>query len=97
MTYCFFPKYQGGNCLILKFKEKLWFTQNIKDEKCFNPKFVWVCVCETMCFYVKWCIKKKKLQKINLTNKKLFLETQRMAQHFHNAFMTLLYFTLTCK
>ena len=31
------------------------------------------------------------------TYQKQFLETQRMAQHFHNDFITLLYFTLTCK
>ena len=69
-----------------------------------------------MCFYLKWCIKKKEIQnkikKIQpkktvlkqwilaqqkLTNKKIILETQRMTQHFHNVFTTLLYFTLTCK
>ena len=60
-------------------------------------------------FYLKWCIKKKKinprklyvkqwiLAQQKLTNKKIFLETQRMAQHFYNTFITLLYFTLTCK
>ena len=31
------------------------------------------------------------------TNKKKFLETQRMTQHFRNTIITLLYFTLTCK
>ena len=31
------------------------------------------------------------------TNKKKFLETQRMTQHFRNTIITLLYFTLTYK
>ena len=43
--------------------------------------------------YMKqWILAQQKL-----TNKKIFLETQRMAQHFYNTFITLLYFTLTCK
>ena len=77
--------------------------------------FLFLCVCKTMCFYLKWCIKEKKNTKYknstqekcmwnsefwlnkNWLIKKKNLETQRMTHHFHNTFITLLYFTLTCK
>ena len=45
----------------------------------------------------KTVLKQWILAQQKLTNKKIILETQRMTQHFHNAFTTLLYFTLTCK
>ena len=35
----------------------MWTTPNIKDEKCFYPKlFIYLFVCKTMCFYLKWCV-----------------------------------------
>ena len=51
---------------------ELWTIPNIKDEKCFNPKFLFF-VCVTMCFYSKWYIKKKKNTKIQ--PKKIVHET----------------------
>ena len=65
-----------------------------------------------MCFYLKWCVKKKntksQLKKIvretmnfgsiTLTKPlKNFNKHNKMTQHFHNTFIILLYFILTCK
>ena len=64
MIYLLFFKILGGNCLILKFKEELWTTPNLKGEKCFYPKFVFVFlffVCKTKHFYA-WRKKNTKSQ-----------------------------------
>ena len=45
--------------MILKFKEELSTTPNIKYEKCFYPKFLIFFVCKTICFHLKWCVKIK--------------------------------------
>ena len=68
MIYLLFFKILGGNCLILKFKEELWTTPNLKGEKCFYPKFVFV----FLFFYVKLSVfmreeKKYKSQQENRT------------------------------
>ena len=68
MIYLLFFKILGGNCLILKFKEELWTTPNLKGEKCFYPKFVFVFlffVCKTKRFYA-W--RKKKYKKSTQEN-----------------------------
>ena len=65
--------------MILKFKEKLWTTQNINDENYFNPKFFFLG--KTMCFYLKWCIKKKNTkQNTKIQLKKTVYETVNLAQ-----------------
>ena len=36
--------------------------------------FLFLCVCKTMCFYLKWCIKKKKIQNTKIQPKKTVCE-----------------------
>ena len=64
MPYLLFSKILSEKLLDFKVKARIVTTPNIKDEKCFYPKFFFF-VCKTMFFLLKLVHKEKKIQKVN--------------------------------
>ena len=58
--------------MILKFKEELYTTPNIKDEKCFFPNFFFFFFVQNYVFLLKIVCKEKNIQKVN--PKKLYVQ-----------------------
>ena len=61
MTYLFFSKMLRGKLFDFKVYGGIVNYPKHEGRKVFYPKSLFLFfVCKTMCFYLKWCIKKKK-------------------------------------